>query len=87
MEKHSIQKYAIEHETHDDEMIGIREITDHYAITPQTSLHVKVLYAELKDFETELRTHAKVENDILFPKALALEKEVKWRFSQKIKLN
>jgi regulator of cell morphogenesis and NO signaling len=87
MEKHSIHKYAVEHETHDDEMIGIREITDHYAITPHTSLHLKVLYAELNDFEHELRTHAKVENDILFPKSLSLEKEVKWMLGQKIKFN
>jgi regulator of cell morphogenesis and NO signaling len=87
MEKHAIQKYATEHETHDDEMIGIREITNHYEITPDTSLHLKVLYAEMKDFEHELRTHAKVENDILFPKALLLENEVKWMLGQKIKLN
>jgi regulator of cell morphogenesis and NO signaling len=87
MEKHSIQKYAVEHETHDDEMIGIREITDHYAIGTHTSLHIKVLFAELKDFENELRTHAKVENDILFPKSLSLEKEVKWMLGQKIKFN
>jgi regulator of cell morphogenesis and NO signaling len=87
MEKHSIQKYATEHETHDDEMVGIREITDQYAISPNTSLHLRVLYAELKDFEGELRTHAKVENDILFPKSLSLEKEVKGLFGQKIKLN
>jgi regulator of cell morphogenesis and NO signaling len=87
MEKHSIQKYAIEHETHDDEMVGIRQITDQYAITPRTSLHLRVLYAELNDFENELRTHAKVENEILFPKSLSLEKEVKWLLGQKIKLN
>lgn len=87
MEKHSIQKYAAEHETHDDEMIGIREITDHYAVGPHTSLHLRVLYSELEDFERELRTHANVENDILFPKSLLLENQVNQMLRQKIKLN
>jgi len=87
MEKHSIQKYANEHETHDDEMIGIREITDHYSITSNTSLHLRVLYAELNDFENELRIHAKVENDILFPKSLALEHEIKAMVGRKVRFN
>ncbi|MBC7921951.1 MAG: iron-sulfur cluster repair di-iron protein [Ferruginibacter sp.] len=87
MEKHSIRKYAVEHETHDDEMIGIREITDHYAVGPHTSLHLRVLYSELENFERELRTHANVENDILFPKSILLEKTVNEMLRQKIKLN
>lgn len=87
MEKHSLQKYAVEHEEHDDEMRGIRKITNNYTCQSSDPLHIRVVYAELQAFEKELITHAKVENEILFPKALALEQEIKHKISSKIKLN
>jgi regulator of cell morphogenesis and NO signaling len=87
MEKNSVQKFAMEHEAHDDEMEGIRNITKDYTLTPQAPLHVKVLYNELKGFEKSLITHARIENDILFPKAMALESKVKTTFFEKAKLN
>ncbi|AYB30864.1 hemerythrin domain-containing protein [Chryseolinea soli] len=87
MEKNSVQKFAMEHEAHDDEMEGIRNITKDYTLTPQAPLHVKVLYNELKGFEKSLITHARIENEILFPKAMALESKVKTTFFEKAKLN
>lgn len=87
MEKHSLQKYAVEHEEHDDEMRGIRKITNNYTCDSRDPLHIRVVYAELQAFEKELITHAKVENEILFPKALVLEQEIKRKISSKINLN
>jgi regulator of cell morphogenesis and NO signaling len=87
MEKHAMQRFAMEHEAHDDEMQGIRRITKDYHITPQCPLHVKVLYNELKDFEKSLITHARIENEILFPKAMALENKVKKMLAEKSKFN
>lgn len=87
MEKNSLQKYAIEHEAHDDEMEGIRKITRNYTITAATPLHIKVIYNELKDFSKSLSTHARIENEVLFPKAMALENKVKRSFFNKIALN
>jgi len=87
MEKNSLQKCAIEHETHDDEMQGIRRITKGYHLTADAPLHVKVIYTELIQFEKELKVHARVENEILFPKAMALENEVKKKFFEKSQLN
>jgi regulator of cell morphogenesis and NO signaling len=83
LEKNSVQKFAIEHEVHDDEMEGIRRITRDYHTHAQTPLHVKVIYNELKDFEKSLITHARIENEILFPKAMALENKVKQAFFAK----
>lgn len=77
MEKYSLQRYAIEHEAHDDEMEGVRKITNGYAIHTKTPLHIKVIYSELADFEKALKTHARIENEILFPKAMQLENEVR----------
>jgi len=87
MEKYSLQKCAMEHEAHDDEMQGIRRITKDYHLTPDAPLHVKVIYSELMSFEKVLQEHARVENEILFPKAMALENEVKKKFFETIKFN
>jgi regulator of cell morphogenesis and NO signaling len=87
MEKHSLQRFAMEHEAHDDEMEGIRKITQNYFLSPEAPLHVKVIYTELQLFEKALQTHARIENEILFPKAMALENAVRTRFFERTKLN
>jgi regulator of cell morphogenesis and NO signaling len=87
LEKNSVQKFAMEHEAHDDEMEGIRNITKDYILSATAPLHVKVLYNELKSFESSLITHARIENEILFPKAMALENKVKLAFFEKSKFN
>ena len=87
LEKNSVQKFAMDHEAHDDEMEGIRNITKDYTLNANAPLHVKVLYSELKNFEKSLITHARIENEILFPKAMALENKVKLAFFEKTKFN
>lgn len=87
LEKNSLQKFAMEHEAHDDEMEGIRKITSDYAIKNATPLHVKVIYSELVAFEKSLKTHARIENEILFPKAMMLENKVRQIFDEKVKYN
>ncbi|CAN5319997.1 iron-sulfur cluster repair di-iron protein [soil metagenome] len=87
MERHSLQQYATEHACHDDEMKGIRTITKDYTLETNANLHLKVIFAELQSFEENLINHARIENDILFPKAMALERGIKKMFAKKIKQN
>ena len=87
LEKHSVKKFAMDHESHDDEMVGIRKITRDYHVSSTTPLHIRVLYHELKDFEKSLITHARIENEILFPKAVDLENNVRRSFFEKAKSN
>lgn len=87
MEKNSLSRFASEHEEHDDEMLGIRQITNDYTVLSSTPLHIKVIFEELKALENELQIHARVENDILFPKALMLEREVVEQIKSKVSLN
>jgi len=87
MEKYSIQQHAINHDVHDDEMKGIRNITNDYSLDKNTPLHIKVVYAELESFEKSLITHARIEDEIFFPKALMLEREVKIILQQKMRSN
>ena len=55
MERNNLSSFASEHEEHDDEMLGIRQITNEYQIGDQTPLHVKVIYSELQSLEEELK--------------------------------
>ena len=87
MEKNSLQRFAVEHEAHDDEMEGIRKLTWDYATEETTPLHVKVIYTELTDLERSLKIHARIENEILFPKAMTLENQVKQAFFEKTRFN
>ncbi len=87
MEKYSIQQHAINHNIHGDEMNGIRNITNDYSLDKKAPLHIKVVFAELESFEKSLITHARIEDEIFFPKALMLEREVKIILQQKVKSN
>ena len=87
MEKYSIQDFAVHHDADDDDMEGIRHITGGYQTDHIDSLHLRVVYAELQQFERELKIHASVENEILFPKALTLEKQVKKTLREKARFN
>lgn len=87
MEKNAMQRFSMDHEAHDDEMMGIRKITKDYAISANCPLHIKVLYNELKAFEKSLVTHARIENEILFPKAMMLENQVKRLLAERVKYN
>ena len=87
LEKNSVHKFAVEHESHDDEMEGIRKITRNYTLGPNAPLHVKVIYSELTGFEKSLIVHARIENEILFPKAMAIENKVRKAFFEKSAFN
>ena len=83
----SIQEFALHHNDSDNEMKGIRGITDHYDTEAIKDPRLAVVIKELKKFDHELTLHANIENDILFPKALKLEKQVRAMLAQKTGLN
>lgn len=83
----SIAAMAEEHDAHDDEMEGIRKLTQEYHLESNAPMAIKVLYHELQNFERELIIHAHIENELLFPKAVELEKEVKRKVDKQIKCN
>lgn len=87
MEKQEIQNFALDHEEHENEMDGLNKITNGYSYCDEADLHIKVLFDELARFENDLKTHARIEDHILFPKALQLERQVKFKFYEIIKQN
>ena len=76
MGKFSIHKILLEHINEDSEMEGIRGITHNYSYEKIKDLHLKVIFQELKEFDDELSIHSDIENCILFPRALKMEKKV-----------
>jgi len=64
------------HRHNDDEMKSLRDFTKNYACEKEEDLHGKVILDALKSLENELRIHANIENNILFKKAVDLEKEL-----------
>lgn len=87
LEKDPIHHLAGQHEIHDDEMEGIRKLTKDYFLEESAPLTMKVLYHELQNFERELSVHAKIEDELLFPKAVELEKEALRKIRKKIQTN
>ena len=70
-----MQQVALEH-SEEDEMEGLREMTKCIMQHQIDDIMVKTIIKEMVAFDEELENHAKIENEILFPKAIQLEKEV-----------
>ncbi|PWN62744.1 iron-sulfur cluster repair di-iron protein [Chryseobacterium viscerum] len=64
-----------EHTVEGDRFRKIAEITDEYLPPADACNTYKVAFAMLQDFENDLHKHIHLENNILFPKAIRLEKE------------
>lgn len=64
-----------EHDTEGDRFRKISSLSNDYT-TPEDACNTyRVTFALLKEFEEDLHLHIHLENNILFPKSIALEKE------------
>ncbi|PWN69462.1 iron-sulfur cluster repair di-iron protein [Chryseobacterium phosphatilyticum] len=64
-----------EHTVEGDRFRKMAEITNEYLPPADACNTYKVAFAMLQDFENDLHKHIHLENNILFPKAIRLEKE------------
>ncbi|MCH6235537.1 hemerythrin domain-containing protein [Cognataquiflexum rubidum] len=87
LEKSPVTLLSEAHDAHDDEMEGIRKLTKDYFLPIDAPISMKVLYNELQVFEKELSIHAQIEDRLLFPKAIELEKEVLRKVKKQIRNN
>lgn len=63
-----------EHETAGRDLEQIRKLSNNFAIPDDACASYSLLYRMLEEFEDDLHIHVHLENNILFPKALKLEK-------------
>lgn len=87
LEKNTIHKFASHHNQSENKMLSIRNITNDYLIEPTSNSATKKLFDALKALEAKLLLTTKIENEILFPKALTLEKKIRNKFRKTISLN
>ncbi|OWK97937.1 iron-sulfur cluster repair di-iron protein [Kaistella haifensis DSM 19056] len=64
-----------EHTTEGERFEKIAQLTQNYAPPADACNTYRVTFAMLQDFENDLHKHIHLENNILFPKSIKLEKE------------
>lgn len=65
-----------EHAVEGERLRNIAELSNEYTPPADACSTYKVAYAMLQEFENDLHKHIHLENNILFPKAIELEKEL-----------
>lgn len=63
-----------EHEAEGERFVKIAELTNDYEFPDDACGTYQVTYKMLEDFQNDLHKHIHLENNILFPKAIAMEK-------------
>lgn len=72
-----VRMMEAEHESAGQDLERIRELSNNYSLPEDACGSYKMLFKMLEDFESDLHIHIHLENNILFPKALELEKQLR----------
>ena len=71
-----IRMMFFEHDKAGDLLRGLRRLSDDYTAPEDACPSFKGLFAGLEDFERDLHRHIHLENNVLFPQAIEMEKRV-----------
>ena len=71
-----IEMMMQEHKDEGDRFVKIAELTNNFTPPADACNTYKVTFQTLKEFEQDLHRHIHLENNILFPKAVELEKKM-----------
>jgi regulator of cell morphogenesis and NO signaling len=72
-----VQMMESDHEDAGEILAEIRALTNNYTAPEGSCNSLRLLFHKLESLETDLHQHIHLENNILFPKALKLEKELR----------
>jgi regulator of cell morphogenesis and NO signaling len=72
----AINQMEAEHQVEGERFMKISEITNGYLVPPDGCNTFEVTYKTLEEFEKDLHRHIHLENNVLFPKAIKLEKTI-----------
>lgn len=70
-----VARMMMEHDQTAGAFRRLRELTDNYQTPPDACTTFRALYRALEELELDLHQHIHLENNILFPRALAVPKE------------
>jgi regulator of cell morphogenesis and NO signaling len=65
-----------EHATAGQALADMRRLTNNYAVPDDACNTFRVLYRQLEELESDLHLHVHLENNILFPRAAALDRSI-----------
>ncbi|MBT9333087.1 iron-sulfur cluster repair di-iron protein [Paracidobacterium acidisoli] len=70
-----VTRMMMEHDQTGDELRHLRELTNNYQPPPDACTTFRALYRALDELERDLHQHIHLENNILFPRVLAIARE------------
>ena len=73
--RNPVRMMMMEHDSAGDLLHGMRELTNGYTVPQDGCMSYKMLYRALPEFEADLHQHIHLENNIVFPRAIALESQ------------
>ena len=68
-----IRVMLMEHDSAGDALLRLRQLTGDYTAPPEACNTWRALYFELAELERDLHRHIHLENNILFPRAVACD--------------
>jgi len=81
--RYCINDFIKAHNNIEDELKNVKKIVQRYKPDSTTISSYRILLTQLSVFEHDLHIHAQIENEVLVPKALKLENELKNRINSK----
>ncbi|HYN06546.1 MAG TPA: iron-sulfur cluster repair di-iron protein [Vicinamibacterales bacterium] len=73
---HPVRVMEADHRAAGDLLARLRALTGGYAVPDDACTTYRLCYAELERYEADLHRHVHLENHVLFPQALELEREL-----------
>ncbi|MHB8901070.1 MAG: hemerythrin domain-containing protein, partial [Thermoguttaceae bacterium] len=68
-----VRQMESEHESAGGALVGLRQATGNFVLPGDACPTFRAMYEELQRFEADLHQHIHLENNILFPRAIAME--------------
>lgn len=74
--RNPVRMMMTEHDSAGDILKQIRQFSNNFALPKDACTSYQILYLSLEELEKDLHRHIHLENNVLFPQAIELEKEV-----------
>jgi regulator of cell morphogenesis and NO signaling len=71
--KNPVRKMMAEHDRVGELLVSLRSVTEEYTPPESACFSYRELYRRLSDFEQRTQEHIQIENNLYFPRAIALE--------------
>ena len=75
--RNPVRMMMLEHETVGEKLLEIRAVTGNFELPAEACTSYRVLFARLEELEQDLHRHIHLENNILFPRAIAAEESAR----------